>query len=523
MQECERLSFLLWASRTVERVDTVDFTLKDRPYLSALYEDESPRIVIHKPSQIGATIWAILRFLHEVGKQTRNTIYYFPTDKAISLFVQGRFNSLVRNNPKVSQMIRDTDNQTIKQIGQAFGYFMGLKGAMQKLSTPADTLFFDEVNAVENLAENIETARERLGASKNPREFYLSTPTVPDHGVTYEFDKTDKKHLATKCEHCSTWNIPAKLKFPDCIAQGFLACRKCGKALNPKKGVWVAECPGVKDASGYQLSRLIDPGYGGYPRLLESYRSARFLQNFYNSKLGLPYADAETYLTAAFILTLCSDRIMAASSQEETTAGVDVGKVLHVVISRKSTNPAYLREYVYVGEVEGEGDEIYDNLGRLFQRYGVNKFVIDANPETHNVRSLVKRNRWSGWMCYYSAAKGETKWNEDKREVHTNRTESLDASQRLLRNRLLSFPRRCPEMEELARHCEALKKSQIMDEKTNDIEYEYVASRADHFRHAINYDVMCWDAGSELDPSGGGMLVLPDDLEDSSFVLTGRY
>jgi hypothetical protein len=78
-------------------------------------------------------------------------------------------------------------------------------------------------------------------------------------------------------------------------------------------------------------------------------------------------------------------------------------------------------------------------------------------------------------------------------------------------------------MEELARHCEALKKSQIMDEKTNDIEYEYVASRADHFRHAINYDVMCWDAGSELDPSGGGMLVLPDDLEDSSFVLTGRY
>lgn len=523
MRACERMSHLLWSSRNVERVDTAPFSIADRSYWADIYEDTARKVVIHKPAQIGATVWAITRLFHEVGMQTRNSIYYFPTDKAVSNFVQGRFDNLIQHNPQLRSLVRDTDNKTIKKIGSAFGYFMGLKGATQKLSTPADTLFFDELNATENLSANVETALERLGASKDPREFYLSTPTVPDYGVSYEFDKTDQKHWATKCGHCSTWNLPAFLKFPECIAQGFLACRKCGKALTPKAGQWVAKHPHIKDASGYQLTRLIDPGFGGYTKLLESYRNARFLQNYFNSKLGLPYADAETYLTAAFILTLCTDRIMAYNSQEYTTAGVDVGKVLHVVISRPSTDKAFLREVVYVGEVEGDGDEIYDSLGKLFSRFNVKKFVIDANPETHNVRSLVKRNKWSGWMCYYSAKKGETRWDEEKREVHTNRTESLDASQRLLRKRLISFPRRCQEMEELARHCEAIKKSQIVDEKTNDIEYEYVASRADHFRHAINYDAMCWESGSELDPSGGGVLVLPEELDGSSFVLSGRY
>jgi hypothetical protein len=497
-------SSLYWAINKIQIVDNKVFDLRDYPFLLDIYEDESKIKVIQKCAQVGATVYSTLRFIHQV-KNGKTGIYYFPTDSSIKPFVQSRFDNLVNKNPLIKSMFPKTDNTRLKQIGRGWGHFSGLSGNMSAHSTPADLLVFDELDRVED-ANNIEMAEQRLKASKSPEVIYLSTPTVPNYGVNRKYETTDKKTWVMKCEHCGAWSDSIELVFPNCIENGFLECKHCQKELNPHNGQWHAKNPKSK-ISGYWIPRFIKPNVD-FEAMLNEFKNAINIQNFNNSTLGLPYSDSETKLEVGEILKLCGSLPIDDNPKTEqgVTAGIDVGKVHHVVISKPSKKIGKLREMVFAGTTKGSGDESWASLRYLLNKYSVSRFVIDAMPELHGARAFVEKCGIRGYRCHYVPTSGDAKLDEVENTIKVNRTESLDASHRILNLGLIELPRRCSIVEEFAQHCANTARVQETDLKTGEVNFSWKQLGADHFRHAFNYDYMNWKDESRM-PSKGVLII----------------
>lgn len=535
----ERINLLLWARNKVQKIDGKPFSFKNYEFLKEIYETEFEEAVIQKCAQIGATVFAINWFIHKVGIHGKNGIYYFPNDTAISAFVQSRFNPMLRENPSLAYLVADTDNTRVKRIGSAFGHFYGLAGRAQKLSTPADVLVFDELDAAPG-PKDVETAEERLGASENPQKLFLSTPTFPNFGINKKFLKTDQRQRGMKCPRCGSWNISPsgdpnphyeEMKFPECIEQGFLACRHCKKPLEGCQERWIPKTSAYK-TPGWHITRLISPIWRRRcPQMLENYRNATNIQNFFNSALGLPFADGENMVSREHILSLCAQYPMFSPNEAwndmQCTAGVDVGRQLHVVISRPSTIPGKIREYLFIGTTQGAGMEKFKELGIIFNRFRVRKFVIDGQPETSAVEDFLEKFKFKGYACFYKTKPLVRKWVNPGTVQHVNnlpvvtkvgkyevnRTEHLDASQKYLYQKDVVFPRQCIAMEDFASHCVAIARMEVIDEKTGDKTYQWVQNETepDHYRHAFGYDVACWDDRATSMPSG--TMKVPSDID----------
>lgn len=469
------------------------------PYLLDYFDDPAQETVTRKSAQTRFSMTAIQRFIHRTGLRNLNGIYYFPTDSALYPFMQSRFDRLVDLNPDIRQLVPSTDNTTVKQIGNAIAYFFGLKGKTQKESSPADHEVFDEVDLMS--PTDIEIAKERMQDSTFKLVDYISTPTLPDFGVDALFKDSDQKYWTIKCSSCGRWNecdfgteeLPgdAAFIFPECIEQGFLACRSCLRKLNVLKGQWVPKYPGNK-RSGRFVSRLFVHGTD-YVQLLEEWQKAFSKANFYNRRLGLPYADVHSRITRELVLKLCGNRPMVDFAKS-TTMGIDVNPEAghHYVVSQRGRNR--LRDVVALGTVRDL--EAFDVLIR---KWDVKKFVIDAMPDQEHARKLCERFPGKGFLCFYNRhQKDSYAWDDEKHRVTVNRTESLDASQRLLRESLVELPIRSGTVEDFAEHCGNIAKRTTYDPETGDPSVEYVqlgANKPDHYRHAFNYDSICWYHG----------------------------
>lgn len=488
---------LLWALRHIQQVDNHAFEVKRAPYLNAIFQDETPNLCVMKSSQTRLSVTMLSRFIHRVGTRGWNGIYYMPTDEVMIPFVQSRIDPLIRFNTGLNDLVKDTNSVTVKRIGNAFGYLFGLKSKSKRESFPADFEVFDELDQMGE--KDVEMALQRLEASPYKYVDYISTPTLPGFGIDRKFQESDQKYWAMVCPHCGTWNHPEMLPFPACIENGFLACKHCGKALQNVggKGEWVPKFPD-RTMSGYHVSRLFSPD-AVYTRILDQYRNLQDKQNFYNRVLGLPYADVQSRITKEQVLALCGGTAMQGSSVQPCYAGVDVGHdYLKVVIGRSSPN--VLHEYVWVGTITGNTMDLWNRLRDLFVLFNVKRYVIDGEPETQATREFIEKiYKRDGWLADYVTGHSQLPptWNDKTRVVKMDRTTSLDASFKLLRDAMVVFPRRCEAMEELAEHCANLQRMQEVDDTHGTVTYNWVHSESDpdHFRHAQSYEALTWYQG----------------------------
>ena len=439
----------------------------------------------------------IMRFIHHVGMKNMNGIYYFPTDTALYPFMQSRFDKLVDMNPKLKELITGTENTTVKQMGQAIAYFFGIKGKTQKESSPADCEVFDEFDLMG--MNDVEIALERMQDSPYKYADYIGNPTIPEYGIDGLFMESDQKFWTIKCDSCSTWNEcdinTERMPFPACIEQGFLSCRSCRGKLDVLKGKWVAKRPGIA-RSGYFVSRLFNWN-ADYPSILQQSKKGLNIANFYNRKLGLPWSDKQTRIDAQHIFKMCGNYPLWDESQVDTTAGIDVNPTAghHIVISRKGGHK--MREVIWLGVVEN-----LEDVAPILLRFKVRKFVIDGNPDPEGANRVIRALGGRGFRCYYNETqKDGYNWDDESHKVSVNRTESMDASQRLLRELMITLPRRNQVVEEFAEHCANVARILETNEKTGIMTARYVqlgANRPDHFRHAFNYDAMNWFNGEGM-------------------------
>ena len=482
---------ILWGSEHVDLVDKNRFNVQETPYVADIVRDEAREIVAMKSSQTRISMMILMKFLHATIMRGMNGIFYFPTDSAMQAFVQGRVDPFIDNNPRIAEYVKKTNNNTLKKVGLSLAYFFGMKGKTQKESTAADILVYDEFDLM--LPEDVDIAKNRVAASEHKIQIFNGNPTIPDYGTHAKFMESDQKWWTIKCDHCGFWNtyLDDFTFDPEWVEQGFLACKKCRKAVDVTNGEFVAKHPG-RALSGYQVSRLFAKN-ADYGQIYTDSQRPIFIQNFFNRTLGIPWADKQTKLTTAHILKMCGVKPMSNASLG-TTAGIDVNPIAghRLVISRPHASK--LREVVHLG--------VYPSMEDIAQKlrvFDTKRFVIDAQPDVEGAKNLCKAFRGKGHICYYSdSQKGDYNWNDNERIVTVNRTESLDASQRLLRDLLLILPTRSPMVDQFAEECCGVARVLEKNEKTYEVKARYLeltSSQRVDFRHALNYDSLIWWRG----------------------------
>ncbi|MBD3237490.1 MAG: phage tail protein [Candidatus Eisenbacteria bacterium] len=477
-----------WAVGRI-RLESRPFRFEGHEYLRAIYDDTSPHVVLSKAAQIGGTTWAILRSIHACLTGL-DVIYYFPTRTDVLDFSKGRVAPLLADNPFLRKLMSDTDTAGLKRIGDAHLYLRGMQSTVGMKSVPADMVVFDELDEAPPAAKAM--AKERLAHSDYKRLIELSNPSLPDYGIDEQFQRSDQRHWTVRCPACGQWTSPVQA-FPTKAGEEvpvirpredgthYLACVRCGGELDPAQGEWVAEHPARK-IHGYRISQLfsskVDPG-----EILEEYRTTRFLDRFYNLKIGIPWADLERRLDVPAVLALCGQEPMAESATTGSYAmGVDTGKNLHAVILQNAKHDEP-RRLVHLAVCQD-----FEDLDRLMRAFPVRRCVIDGLPETHATRAFAKRHAGRVFLCFFNESqRGGAKWDDAGQIVQVNRTEALDASRAAVREKQLVLPRSCPSVETFARHMAADAKVLDEDETTGIKKYRYVKTGEDHFSLAFTY------------------------------------
>jgi hypothetical protein len=479
------------------RLEGRPFRFEGHEYLRAIYDDLAPHVVISKAAQVGGSTYAILRALHACITGL-NVIYFFPTRTDVLEFSKSRVTPLLVDNPFLSKLMTDTDTAGLKRIGDAHLYMRGMQSQVGMKSVPADLVVFDELDETDPVAKNM--AKERLSHSDYKRIIELSNPSLPDYGIDEGFQKSDQRHWGIKCASCGSWTFLEK-EFPKKPAEEvrvilprpdgsfYRACVSCQAELVIDKGEWVADFSD-RSIHGYRISQLfsakVDPG-----EILKEYRETRFLDRFYNLKIGIPWADLERRLDFMSVLALCSEAVMPeqADASGTYTMGIDTGRQLHVVVLREDGADRNRQHVVHLGAYPE-----FSDLDTIMARYRVQMCVIDGLPETHETRKFAERHRGVVFMNYFNEhQRGAAAWKHQEQIVQVNRTEALDASREAVRHQRLILPRQTPVISEFAQHMAADAKILEEDPDTGAQKYKYIRTGPDHFSLAFTY---AWMAAS---------------------------
>ena len=487
-----------WARRFIT-LDGRSFDFNGHEYLEGVYNCDHHNIVIEKAAQVGGSVFGIIDALWAIDTgRVRTVIYFFPTAGDIQDFSQDRVRPMILDCPRFSSSVKGIDNSGYKQFLdpgdgslKASIYFRGMKSKVSTSSVPADQIMIDERDKVST--RDYELAVKRISHSEKGYRREACTPTVADFGIDAAFLRSDMRFWTIKCTACNEWNQPEKTfradNGPDHVLyekEGtvYLGCKKCGAPLDPATGEWVADFPDRKDIAGFHISQLysqvVQSGRPVQQVILDDWRNTRYIQDFWNSRIGLPYEDQSTGFSRE-ILNACAGDYPMKPAATACTMGVDQGNQLHVVVS---TYIDGIRYVVYTGI-----HDRFEDLDFLMRSYDIRTCVIDALPNTHNARDFASRFPGRVFLCFYTAhRKGDTSWNKNENTVSVNRTETLDASLATYQKRAVRLPRAAVIRDIFIPQMISSVRRPIREENDEITGYEWVRRGADHFRHADNYD-----------------------------------
>jgi len=496
MRLAQEIDCFTWVTQNKLNLGHSEWQLAGHEYQVGWLQEPAREQCFIKGAQIGATECLVLRTLHGMihGRYRSGSLYLFPTRDDVRDFSKARFDPLIDVNPFIGAFVQNTDAQNIKQIGRGFLYLRGArstknvqgskKSSSQLKSIPVDRVIFDEMDEIE--PEMVELAKERVSHSKVQELVYLGTPTIPDYGIDAKYQVSDQRVWMIKCEHCGKETC-LDLEFPASLMRTpsggvYRCCIHCKKEIHPANGRWVAQYPD-RDLVGWWISQLnsvyVDPKL-----ILDLYEDPPNgdLSEVMNSKLGRAYIPAENRLHPNEVYACCGNDIVSAKDEGPTCMGVDVGRVLHVVIAQRTTKNAL--KVIKMARVDS-----FEDLHDLARDFGVKSAVIDLRPEQRKVREFQKAENYQVFACEYVETRaGMTHWDEKDKVIKCNRTEICDATHELVvESGRLELPRRCQEVDQFVKEMCNIAKTLEEDKVSGSRVYRYKKLGADHYRHAMNY------------------------------------
>lgn len=483
----------------------IDF--KKRKYLWDIYNDLSPKQVLLKPPQIGATVMSMLKVLWVAKKLRKDIIYTLPTDTARDDMVGGSLNRIIVQNQILRDWVKDHDTVEQKGIGDSIIRFRGAFNPKQATMVPSSLNVHDEVdNSDPTILTLYETRQEAQEKESDKWRWYFSHPSIASMGVDIQWQQSDQKEWYITCNGCNTEQV---LSWPEAInmADSSYVCRSCNKELTDteringcwknKDGVeWTGTIAGDYKFSGWHVSQLMLFNKTA-ASILDAFNDpTKDQQYFWNYVLGLPYISSDDRIEPSIVLRNCIDKVNPRTAR--TIIGCDTGHGLHYVLMNKEG----VFFYENVTQITASKDP-YDVIRGHLKRFERSIAVFDQGGDLIGVRRLVQEYPGRIFLCFYNKDRKTVEfveWSDDsdtewwKVRVDRNRFMTLMVEQ-------LRDVGRIPlngtkeEWAEFASHFGYLYREKILVKEARGkdnrelygAEYVWKRKGPDHFAHALLY------------------------------------
>jgi len=427
------------AGVVVDARAALDF--KRYPFIPYILDEDFTRLTIVKGAQMGFTIACIMKALeHAKSGKHRGIGYFFPTASEVTDFAKARWNPMMRDNPELwGQFVADdADSAGLKIIGNTTLYFRGAgqrgtgrseKSTSKQKSMPLDEYYLDEADEMED--DRKDAIAYRTDAAENPQRTDLSTPTLPDWGVDYDYGKSDKSVWQWKCELCGHWTC-LDLSYPDCIAQPnnknpYLRCDHCKKELIRRKGEWVARETSVTDHKGLWASQLNSPTQSALTivkKAVTALETGRKRQ-FENQTLARAFAEVDQAITEQQLNAMITTEERPLMHEGPASLGCDPGRPNWYEVAIRIT------ELDSLVIARGKVDSL-DELDKIWSQYNCESGVIDRAYDPSKVASFCKDHPGCYGALYVGGKTGEPDWDHKNQTVNLGRTRTLDDAHNLI-------------------------------------------------------------------------------------------
>ncbi len=386
-----------------EKGDPIEFT--NHLFLYDIYRDPADKLVVLKAAQVGVSTLEILKNMFDAESRKIDIIYTLPTDSDVSVFVGGKVNRIIANNPHLLELVTDKDSVEQKTIGHSMIYFRGTWTKKAAIMVTADRLVHDEKDSSKQ--DVVRDYQSRLYHSNYKQTHVFSHPSVPNNGVDIEWQLSDQKEWFITCPHCKheqslSWNTEDPHEMSVDLNRIEFICKKCRGILTSKDravGRWIAQKPGA-EWSGYHISLLMAKWITA-GEIIDKFNDPKQTTDyFYNKVLGLPYAGSENAVSQDTILGVVTSE--KNSYEGRLVVGVDTGKKLHYVVG----NIQGLLEYGEMQHYEPDprlGIPLERSLEYFLKKFEDLIMIIDEGGDITGSRNLRAKYPGRVFLCHYAA------------------------------------------------------------------------------------------------------------------------
>ena len=505
-------------------------------YQKEILDCTAREINVQKCSQIGLSEISVRKALALCGMIKNFTVIMtLPTASFAATLSKTRVDPVIKESPYLREMLTDTDNVEVKQLGTSFLYIRGCASNNAPISIPASCLIHDEIDFSDS--HTVSQYKSRLTHSEHKMIHRLSTPTIPGKGINLEFMRSKRYFNFVKCSCCNHFFLPYyydHLKIPGYTgellditkknihtldhANAYIECPKCGGKpnLGPEHREWVCENPTENHlAVGYQVTphdapRIITPAY-----LVEASTSYQSVGDFVNFSLGLPYFSSESVLSPDEIRgTIVSSKFEGSQAY---VMGIDLGKTCHICVAACSYDGAMQVVHLEAVPLQLLREKYKD----LRARYRVRTSTIDSLPYTDTVLALQALDPYNLWASVYTNTKGTdlftVKQKDEEKEkglqamrvINVSRNRTFDALMAFIRSG--QFSKVTDEHDdEFVAHCTDMRRVKDWNMRSQEIEFSWIKSEsgADHYFFALSYAFLSKHIIGTFSGAGGGTLPL---------------
>lgn len=393
-----------------EKGEPIEWT--NHQFLIDIYNDQSDNLVVIKAAQVGMSTLEIIKNFRDAEKNRMDIIYTLPTDADTQVFVGGKVNRIIANNPHLLELIADKDTIEQKKVGKSMLYFRGTWSKKAAIMVTADRLVHDEKDSSKQ--DVVADYQARLQHSKFKQTHAFSHPSVPNSGVDTEWQKSDQKEWFITCPHCQkeqylTWNTEDPKKMSVDIESKTFICKKCGGVLPDSAravGRWVARYDVKKHPerkwSGYHLSLLMCPWVSA-ETIVEKYNECvtgkQSMDFFYNKILGLAYAGSGN--------VVLEETIKGAWTPDKNLykgrliIGVDTGLHMNYVIGNQQGLVGYgvMKDYQ---PDDSNKLALHETIEYFLVKFPESIMIIDQGGDIIGPRKLREKYPGRVFLCHYS-------------------------------------------------------------------------------------------------------------------------
>lgn len=484
--------------------------LKYHPWLKEMMDTNAPINVGMKSAQVGFSEVALNTVFKKIDVDGESCLYILPAKNPDATdFSSSRFDPALESSEHIAQMFSEVKNVGHKRAGNANLYIRGSNSRAGLKSVPAGNLIFDELDEMNQ--ENIPLARERASGQFSKLEWDISTPTVPEFGISKAYSESTQERFFFPCPCCSKMT---ELIFPECliitsdkihdplIENSHLICKECKNQLNHHDkwrylatGEWV---PSVTDriTRGFYINQLYSSTVSPVEiakKWLEAQNDKTAEQEFYNSKMGMAHLVEGARLDDDDIRN-CTGEYKKFSSKQNglITCGIDVGKWLHVEVDEWEIDNRYADinmgarpRVIFETKVLN-----FLEIDEILKRFSVVFTVVDAQPERRAAFELAMRFWGRVKLCFYGRGISgkQINFNDENTDqvVQVDRTSWLDVSLGRFHQGKKGIILPMDLSEEYKQQIKAPVRKYEKDNQGNPVG-KYIEVGADHFAHARNY------------------------------------